>query len=50
MEATYLDPISDSFCEVVRNLLNQGINSHFPNINPELESDEQFFVHLKDWQ
>jgi hypothetical protein len=29
--------------------LASGINGHFSNVNPETESDDRFFVHLKDF-
>jgi len=30
-------------------LLRNGIHAHFPNVNPNMDSDYRFFVHLKDF-
>ena len=42
--------MGDPFCEVTDFLLQQGINHYFLNTSPETESDDQFFVHLKDFE
>jgi len=30
-------------------LLRSGVHTHFPNVNPDTETDDHFFVYLKDW-
>lgn len=37
--------MDDSCCLVLLHLLRNGINSHFPNVKPETESDYRFCVH-----
>ena len=30
-------------------LLRSGVHTYFPNVNPDTETDDRFFVYLKDW-
>jgi hypothetical protein len=37
------------YCFILTLLLQNGINSHFPNVKSDTESDFRFFVHKKDY-
>ena len=41
--------LDNPYCLVATHLLQNGINSYFPNVKPDMESEFRFFVHLKDW-
>ena len=45
----YPPQLADPVILVTRNLLRNGINSHFPNIKPDTWTDLWFFVYLKDY-
>lgn len=46
---SYPAQLEDPLVLVAMSLLRSGIHAHYPNANPETETDDRFFVHLKDY-
>jgi reverse transcriptase-like protein/aspartyl protease/zinc knuckle protein len=48
MKEEYFIPMDDPIASITKQVLQSGIHAHFPNTNPETDSDTRFLVYLKD--